>query len=237
MKKVAIMQPYFLPYIGYFSLIKHTDEFILFDTVQFIRHGWIERNRVLKQTDDWMYIQVPLLKGTRETLIQDTFINNEQPWKEKIFAQLQHYKKTAPYYDEVLSILHKVFEKDFDKITTLNKEILVSICEYLSIYRPIRIFSEMGLVIEPANAPDEWALHISQSLGDIDEYWNPPGGMDFFDKSKYEKANIKLRFQSVNLTEYDQKRTSFTAGLSIIDVMMFNSPEEINEMLDSYELI
>ena len=97
--KLGIMQPYFLPYIGYFSIIKHTDEFILFDSVQFIRHGWIERNRILKQSGGWQYIQVPIIKNNgRETLIKDIRINNTDNWKTKILAQIQHYKKKSYKY-------------------------------------------------------------------------------------------------------------------------------------------
>ena len=69
--KLGIMQPYFAPYLGYISLIKHTDEFILFDTVQFIRHGWIERNRILKPGGGWQYIAIPLVKHSQKTLICD----------------------------------------------------------------------------------------------------------------------------------------------------------------------
>lgn len=231
------MQPYFMPYIGYLSLIKHTDEFILFDTVQFIRHGWIERNRILKQGGDWLYIQVPLKKESRDSLIKDSFIDNSQDWKSKILAQLQHYKKRAPYYQNVVDILQKTFNSEYDTITELNKKSLELICEYLGINRPIHVFSKMNLDIKPANAPDEWALNICQSLGDVDEYWNPPGGQEFFDKKKYDDGGINLVFQKVNLVPYDQKTDEFIAGLSIIDVMMFNSPEEINTMLDNYELI
>ena len=90
--KVAIMQPYFFPYLGYFGLINHTEKFILFDTVQFIRHGWIERNRILKPMEDWQYIAVPLKKHSQKTLIKDIEINNSIDWKNKIFAQLTHYK-------------------------------------------------------------------------------------------------------------------------------------------------
>jgi len=94
----------------------------------------------------------------------------------------------------------------------------------------------MNLKIEVANAPDEWALNICKVLDNVTEYWNPPGGESFFDKSKYDAANIKLNFQSVAINPYDQKLKSFEAGLSIIDVIMFNSPEEVNEMLDNYQL-
>ena len=235
--KLGIMQPYFLPYLGYISLIKNTDEFILFDTVQFIRHGWIERNRILKQTGGWQYIQIPLEKKQMSTVIKEVRINNKEKWKDKILAQLQHYKKIAPYYYKTIKILKTVFEKEYDSITELNKTLLEEICKYLEIETPIFIFSEMNLKIGEVNAPDEWALEICKAIGNVSEYWNPPGGLEFFNKTKYEKENIKIYFQKINLHNYDQRRESFEKGLSIIDVLMFNSPEEINKMLDDYELL
>lgn len=237
MNRVAIMQPYFFPYLGYFSLIKHTDLFILFDVVQFIRHGWIERNRILHPQNGWLYIQVPLVKKSRETFIKDMQIqNNNGEWKKRILSQIQHYKKIAPFYLSVLDILQDVFSFDYDTITSLNQYSLKKVCQYLNIQRDFPIFSEMGLSIEKPQMPDEWALNICKAMEDVEEYWNPPGGQSFFDRSKYEQAGIKLRFQSVNLKEYDQRRKPFEPGLSIIDVMMFNSPEEINQMLDDYSL-
>ena len=88
MKKIGIMQPYFFPYLGYISLIKHTDEFMLFDPVQFIRHGWIERNRILKPGEGWQYIQVPLQKHSLTTDIKDIKIDNTQNWRVKLLSQL-----------------------------------------------------------------------------------------------------------------------------------------------------
>lgn len=235
--KLAIMQPYFFPYIGYFSLIKNVDKFVLFDTVQFIRHGWIERNRILKPNNGWQYIKVPLQKHERETKIKDILIDNEQNWEDKILAQLKHYKKSAPYYHNVIELLEKIFSNDFTYIVELNYVSLKTVCDYLNIDKLIEVFSEMNLKIDKVNAPDEWALHICKALGNIDEYRNPPGGQSFFDKTKYENSGINLKFHSTILTKYDQKRDVFEPGLSIIDVMMFNSKEEINEMLDKYELL
>lgn len=235
--KLGIMQPYFFPYLGYFSLIKHTDRFILFDPVQFIRHGWIERNRILKPNEGWQYIQVPLMKHSQSTLIKDIEINNSSDWKGKILAQLQHYKKRSPYYFATINLLNDIFSEDFNDIVSLNHASIKKVCEYLGIDTPVEIFSEMNLEIEPVNAPDEWALNICKAIGNVDEYWNPIGGTAFFDKEKYEKADITLRFQQMNLEPYSQNRETFEPGLSIIDAMMFNSPEEINRMLDNYELI
>jgi len=109
--KVSIMQPYFLPYIGYFQLIYNTDQFILLDTVQYIRHGWIERNRIQKQGGGWIYIRVPITKEFgRETRIQNIRIDNTINWKKTILDQLQIYKRKAPYYEPTISMLNKVFE-------------------------------------------------------------------------------------------------------------------------------
>lgn len=241
--KIAIMQPYFVPYIGYFSLIKQTDRFILFDTVQFIKHGWIERNRILKQQNSkeadcqWQYISVPLVKYSRETKIIDIKINNSIDWRAKILAQLQHYKKRAPFYDETIDVLKRAFDIKTDSIVKLNENILKVICEYLNIELKIDIFSEMNLQIDKVNAPDEWALNICKAIGNIDEYWNPEGGITFFDKNKYIKENIDLKFLKAKITPYSQKRVNFEGGLSIIDVMMFNPPDQINKMLDQYIIL
>ncbi|WP_221412131.1 MULTISPECIES: WbqC family protein [unclassified Dysgonomonas] len=235
--RLGIMQPYFFPYLGYFSLIKHTDKFILFDPVQFIRHGWIERNRTLKQNEGWQYIQAPLVKYSQDTLIKDIEINNSTDWKGKILAQLQHYKKKSPYYFATIKVLNDIFSEDFNDIVSFNYVSLKKVCEYIGINTPIEIFSKMNLEIEPVNAPDEWALNICKAIGNVDEYWNPIGGTSFFDRDKYVKNNLILKFQNMKLDEYNQNRDTFEPGLSIIDVMMFNSPEEINRMLDNYELV
>lgn len=226
-----------MPYLGYISLLKHTDKFILFDTVQFIRHGWIERNRILKPDSGWQYIQVPLVKFPRETLIKDVQINNSIDWKKKILAQLQHYKKSAPYYHKTIELLQSIFETDYSDIVTLNKKALESICEYLGIHKQFEVFSQMNLQIEQVNAPDEWALNICKAIDGVAEYWNPPGGLSFFDKRKYDFANINLKFHSIKFAEYDQRKNCFEPGLSIIDVMMFNDVEQINIMLNKYELM
>ena len=235
-KKVAIMQPYFFPYLAYFSLIKHTDQFILFDPVQFIRHGWIERNRILKQNGGWIYIKVPLIKHPRDTKIKDIKVNNEIQWKNKILAQLNTYKKKAPYYRNVESLLKELFSYKFDSISSLNKKSIELVCQYLGIELDIQVFSKMDLAIEEPKAPDEWALNICKDLGNVDEYWNPKGGEDFFSKEKYLANNIKINFLHLNPCEYKQIDDEFEAGLSILDTMMFNSATEVNELLNSYIL-
>lgn len=234
--KIGIMQPYFFPYIGYFSLIKHTEKFILLDEVQYIRHGWIERNRILKPKDGWQFIKVPLEKHKRETQIKNIKINNQNNWRKLILAQLEHYKKKAEFYHVVIGLLNDIFKEDYSDISNLNKAALVRICQYLGFSPDIEIFSNLGIEVERPNAPDEWALNICKLISNADEYWNPIGGVSFFDKKKYFDAGFQLRFHTINITTYYQGGRVFEPGLSIIDVLMFNSPEAVNLMLDNYEI-
>ncbi len=235
--KVGMMQPYFFPYLGYYSLIKHTDLFILSDTVQFMRHGWIERNRVLKQNEGWLYIQVPLLKAPTKTLIKDKVINNQQPWQQKILEQLKVYKKIAPYYYKVIQCVETILNDHYNTIVELNQRALEITCDYLHIQYDIQVFSKMGIEIESPNAPDEWSLNTCEAIGGVAQYWNPPGGQSFYSRDKYRAKNIELKFQIPQLEPYNQQREHFESGLSIIDVMMFSSVEEINQMLDHYQLV
>lgn len=234
--RIAIMQPYFFPYVGYFALIKHTELFILFDTPQFIRHGWIERNQVLKPSGEPLYIKVPLVKHHRDTKINEIVVKNSQPWKDKILAQLGPYKKKAPNYSKVINLLNEIFELDTDSIVELNRFSLEKVCQYLEINTPIEVWSEMNVDIAPVNEPDEWALNISIAIG-ANTYINPPGGMDLFDRAKYKNAGVNLKFMKVLPVEYRQISKSFVPNLSVIDILMFCDAEQVHSMLDNYKLI
>lgn len=233
--KLGIMQPYFFPYIGYFSLIKNTDKWIVFDDVQFIRHGWIERNRILKPGDGWQYISVPLKKHSRDTKIKDVEIRNEEDWKNKILRQLEHYKK-APYYSQTIKVINQSLSIQTNSIVELNRWILQTVCNYLSIPFDVNTFSEMEIDFEPVNHAGEWALNISKALG-AKEYINPTGGMAIFKPEQFKNAGIKLTFLENNLPVYNQGRTQFEAGLSIIDVIMFNDIAQSIAMIDDIEFI
>jgi len=234
--KVAIMQPYFMPYIGYFQLINAVDEFIIFDTPQFIRHGWIERNNILKLDGESSYIKVPLVKQSRDTSIKDMIINNSTNWQKKILAQITHYKKKAPYYNDVLTLLDTIFKEQTESIVDLNYKSLKLICNYLDITTPIKIWSEMNLEIEEVNAPDEWALNICKKIN-ATTYINPIGGLSFFDTKKYLTSNIDIKFIKSKEILYNQFDNNFTPWLSIIDILMFNSKNNIKNMLEQVNYI
>lgn len=234
--KLAIMQPYFMPYLGYFALIKHTDQWVVFDTPQFPRHGWVERNRILKPENGWQYVKIPLIKFGRNTAIKDVVINNHNDYQRRILAQLEHYKKKAPYYYSVIDVMSETLKYKTNSIVDLNIHALKIVCEYIGIDFYYTVFSEFKERIPPINNPDEWALEISKYLK-ADAYFNLPGGREFFNKHKFIDYGIDLKFLDIELNTYDQKRDSFKSALSIIDVMMFNSPNQIKSMLDIISFI
>lgn len=229
--KYAIMQPYFFPYLGYYSLIKESDRFILFDDVQFIRHGWIERNRTLKPVEGWQYVAVPLEKFPLGTKIKDATIRSTENWREKMMRQLEHYKKKSPFYSDAIEVIHAGLDIETSSIVQLNKNILTATCRYIGLPLQVDIFSEMDLALEPVTGPGEWALNITKALGGT-EYINPTGGVEIFDKAQYDAAGISLKFLGNNLPPYSQRRGVFEPGLSVIDAMMFNSPEQIRALID-----
>lgn len=235
--KIGIMQPYFFPYIGYFALIKYTDLFVFFDTPQYISHGWINRNRILNCDGEPTYITVPIKKAPRETPINEININTNMSWKEKIYGQLNVYKKKAPNFNTTMDFLHDLLDDiETEKLSYLNIYTLKNTCDYLGISREFFTFSEMDLNIAEVCSPDEWALNITKAMG-IDTYVNPPGGQSFFDREKYEREGIKLEFLQSNLKKYVQRIGHFEPGLSIIDVMMFCKKDEILDMLDDYTIL
>lgn len=234
--KIAIMQPYFFPYIGQFQLIHAADRFILCDDVQYIRHGWINRNRVLKPNEGHYYVTVPLAKHSSSDAIRNIRVVDDGAWKQKIFRQVEHYKKKAPFYSHVCTLLNNCFATTETSIAKLNGACLKAVCEYVGIDFTLEVSSEMGLDYSKVRSTDEWAIRICEQLG-ASEYLNPIGGITLYEKEKFQAHKIGLGFLQTNIRSYNQGRAYFEPRLSILDVMMFNSPDEIKTMLNDYELL
>lgn len=229
---LGIMQPYFFPYLGYFDLINCSEKWIVFDTAQYIRHGWVNRNRILHPTKGWQYIIAPIKKSKREDVISSVEINDQIDWQRKILGQLQHYKKRARYFDETIHLVNECLDLEETNTSRLNTIILGKLCNHLGISFQYEYFSEMDLEIGPVGGPGEWALRISEALR-ATEYVNPPGGREIFDVSKFDSLGIKLTIRDMSPFVYDCRTYQFEKGLSIIDVLMWNSPEEVKAYLDS----
>lgn len=232
-KRLGIMQPYFLPYIGYFALIAHCDCFILFDTAQYERHGWMNRNRILKPGGGWQYITVPLAKHPRESAVSRVFPACQTDWRDRVRRQLEHYRRRAPYFPETMEVVERGW-RDGENLSSLNRNLLESILRYLGIHRSLECLSELDLSLPPVDSPGDWALNIAQQLNAA-SYVNPPGGKRLFERKRFEASGIELRFLEHKLPEYSQRnRFPFEPALSIVDVLMFNDPPAVRAMLTDY---
>lgn len=230
--KLGIMQPYFFPYIGYFQLINAVDTFVLLDDVQYKRHGWINRNRILKPNGGWQYICAPLNKSSITKLIKDVQIDINKKWKELIIRQLDHYKRSRFFHEIIKMVKDILFSNNEQSISKINFFIIKRLCIYLDIKTEIILSSEHNF--DYANVCDsgEWALRIAEQMN-ASEYINPIAGAELFDRTKFLSSNINLSFLKSDHIFYPQ-RSSFEPFLSIIDVLMFNGVEVTQNLLNRY---
>lgn len=232
--KLAVMQPYFFPYIGYFELINRVDKWVVLDNVQYIRRGWMNRNRIHHPgNEEWLYINAPVQKASFDVAIKDVQVVPGREWKDQILRQLVHYKKVAPHYEATVDMVRTALEPDEPSLSKLNVHGLAVTCDYLGIDFDYCFFSETNLQVGPVEDSGDWPLRIAEAM-DAKEYINPPGGVDLYDASKFAASGIQLTIQKLVQFPYDCRPYTFVPGLSIIDVCMWNAPEQIKAFLDSF---
>ncbi len=229
--KLGIMQPYFFPYLGYFELIARTDQWIVFDVVQYNAKSWMNRNRILHPKHGFQYVGVPVRKVPRGTLIHDIRIKDNEAAFSLILGQINHYRKYAPYFRQIEDLVRSAFESlKSDRLVDLNIATLTATCSYLNIAFKWSLCSEMDLELSNIEHPGQWALKIASQLG-ARQYINPPGGRDIFKPAEWEKAGIDLQFMEMPQIKYDCSPYEFIAHLSILDVLMWNDPEIVRPLL------
>jgi len=233
--KLAIMQPYFCPYIGYFQLINLVDKFVIYDDVQYINDGWINRNRILIQKKK-PYMFTLSVKDDSHTLnINERFyINNIKREKNKIFKTIKQSYSKAPYYNNVINLIENIFSIEELNVAKMNIKSLKIICDYLNINTDFIINS--NLKTNSNLNGEERVLYINKKLNS-DKYINSIGGKKLYSKKRFRKNNIELSFLKTKKIEYEQFGYDFVPNLSIIDVLMFNSKKKIKNMLSKYELV
>lgn len=233
--KLAIMQPYFLPYIGYWQLIHAADRFVLFDDAQYMRHGWVNRNRILKPGGGWQYILVPLKRHDVTASIKNVQVHPEKNWNNLIIAQLAHYKKKARYFDETIEMLKEIlFINNDQNIASINFSIIKKLYSYWDFGKNITLSSEQNFDYSNVGDAGEWALRIAEQMG-ATEYINPAAGAELFNREKFSSSNIKLSFLKSQDIFYSQHGV-FEPSLSIIDVLMFNGIEGTKKLLECYSV-
>ncbi|MEH8021313.1 WbqC family protein [Rheinheimera metallidurans] len=225
------MQPYFFPYLGHFALISACDSWIVFDISQYTRKSWMNRNRILHPKQGWQYISIPVENATLGIATSQILVKDLDASRDELLGKLSHYCKVAPYYKQVVSLVKECFAAVADnRLVTLNIQSLKAVTSYLGMSFNYQICSELDLTFSPDMAPGDWALEISRQYG-ANTYINPSSGLRLFDPAAFERADIKLGFSYFDPFVYHATGRTFEAGLSIIDVMMWCSPEEIKNAI------
>jgi len=233
MKKIAVMQPYLFPYAGYFQLIRAVDKFILFDDVNFIMRGWINRNNILMGGQKSLF-SIPLVKASQNKLINETAISDTGKWKEKFLRTITMAYAKAPYFKEIYSLIESITYQEDVILSKFIYKSLVKICETLGITTTIVPSSSVFNNRELKGQTRILDICIRENAG---IYINAIGGRELYDRELFESKGIDLRFIQSGLMRYNQFKEPFVPGLSIIDVMMFNPRERIETFLDDFQLV
>ena len=230
---LAIMQPYLFPYIGYYQLINSVDKFVVYDDVAFIKQGWINRNNILLNNKKHVFF-APVKDMSSFRNISDTAVDYKFDWTKKTLLTIEQGYKKAPYFQDAFPIVQSILLTKKETISELAFESLYQICNYLNVKtqfeKTSKIYNNQDL------KSTERVIDICLRETAI-QYINPIGGQELYNKQEFADKKITLNFIKTNPITYKQFNGEFIGRLSIIDVLMFNSKNEITSLLNQYELI
>lgn len=229
--RIAVMQPYLFPYIGYFQLLNAVDKFVVFDDVNFIKKGWINRNNILVNGQKHLFT-VPLKDASQNKLINEIEIA-EGDWQEKFLKTIAQSYKKAEFFDETFALIETIVRSGESFIAKL---ILRSLC---LLKDALKINAE---IVPSSEIYNNRELKAQDRILDIckqekaTEYVNPAGGIELYDNRFFYENGVKLFFLKTQSFSYRQFGVEFVPHLSIIDVLMFNGTVGTGELLSRFVL-
>jgi hypothetical protein len=229
--KLAIMQPYWFPYIGYWQLISCADTFVLYDNIQYTKKGWVNRNRFLLNGKDEVF-SIALSADASDRDIVERSISPEFDRK-KVLRRLQAAYAKAPCFDAIFPHLQQWIETEEQNLFKYLFRTIEGVCRYLDIETKILISSQVEIGEGLYGA--ERVLALCHKL-ECDRYINPIGGIQLYDKAVFANRGVSLNFLRPRTVVYDQFAEDFIPWLSIIDVLMFNPRCRVQSMLKDFDL-
>lgn len=227
--KLAIMQPYLFPYLGYFQLIRAVDAFVIYDDVNFIKGGWINRNYILTNNDKQLFT-LPLKGVSQNKLIKQIEVSGPH----KILKNLHHNYNNAPHFNVVYPIIKDILTQTEKNLGRFLDYQLRRVCEYIGLSPQWYISSELAK--NNSLCGQHKIISICEELR-ATHYINAYNGISLYDKSLFEARGLNLSFIRPRGVSYQQFSMRFTPNLSIIDVMMFNDRDQCAKLLEEYELV
>lgn len=232
MKTIAIMQPYFLPYIGYFQLLAAVERFVVLDDVNFINRGWVNRNRLLLNGVAHTFT-VPLRGASQNRLICDLGLICEQGWRDRLMRTIQQAYGKAPCYARVSPLLEDIVFYPSERLDEFLLNSLQVIVRYLSLEVEIVGTSR---VYENAHLKGQERILDICRQEQADVYINPIGGELLYDPAEFLSHGIQIHFLRSRPVSYPQGKGEFVPWLSIMDVLMFNDPSAVRQLLVQMDL-
>ncbi len=230
---IAIMQPYFLPYIGYLQLMDTVDTFVLYDDVAFINRGWINRNRLLINGQEHLFT-VPLRDASQNKRINEVHLADDPKWRGKLLKTIEQGYRKAPNYATVMPLTEKIINFATDSIADLCCHSLVELNQYLGINT--RLVPSSAVYANGHLKAQERIIDICRQEN-ATRYINPIGGQELYDKAAFSEQGINLNFMQSNARPYPQlKQPDFIPWLSVLDVLMNNDASATRVMLGDFEL-
>lgn len=231
--RLAVMQPYFLPYIGYFQLISAADLFIVYDNIKYTKKGWINRNRMLLHDTDATF-SIPLKKASDSLTVVERTISEEFN-QEKLINKLKEAYQKAPYFTETIQLVERIIRNKEKNLFKYIHNSIIDICNHLNIRTKISISSKIDINHELKS--QEKIIALCHATG-ANHYINPIGGIELYQKTQFNKSNLTLAFIQPSPLKYQQFSQNFVPNLSIVDVLMFNPLNSIqNYLSNNYELL
>lgn len=231
--KIGIMQPYFFPYIGYFQLLNMVDKYVIFDNAQYANNKWGYRNRILINGAP-AYFRLKLLKASQNKRFNEIAVSNDVEVQKKNIHVLECSYKKAPHFNDVMPMMEEFLKTEYENLAECNTASIKMIADYLGMNTEILLFSELDCDNELKK--QDRIYEVCKILGG-NEYINAIGGTELYDFDEFRENNLELAFLKTDDIVYPQFGGDFIPYLSIIDVMMFNSVPEIQDMLNQYTLV
>lgn len=222
---VGIHQPNYLPWLGYFHKIRHSDVFVFLDDVEYTSNGWTNRNRI-KTPDGWTWLTVPV--GSSATSIEEVEIVTEEPWCERHRKSLHHSYGKAPYFDESVDLFESVYGWEWDSLAQLNTTLIRRLADRFDV--ECEFVESSALSVEGTKT--DRLIGLCDAVGG-DRYLSGTGARSYLEPEAFEAADIALEYQSFDHPTYEQRFDGFESDLSVVDPLFSLGADGISRLLQT----